>query len=145
VSRLVGGPELRKRLAAAGLMFKPYGKVWADTATAEMRRSNAWHDATGRLRRSFRRKNATAKKATVFGHYTANFVDAGSKEHDIIARRSPALIFSGTGPAAGRTIFARKVHKQRIAARRFKRPAAEAALRKHPMSAQLINEWNRAA
>ena len=141
MSRLIGGPELRKRLAAIGQTFKPYGRIWAETAATEMRRSNQWRDRTGRLRRSFKRKNATAKRATVFGHYTANFVDAGSKAHDINARRGPFLIFQ----ADGRTIFARKVHKQRIAARRFKRPAAEAALRKHPMSQTLIDQWNRAA
>lgn len=120
-------------------MFKPYGRVWADTAAAEMKQRVPV--ATGRLQRSIRRKNATAKKATVFAHYSANFVDAGSKAHDINARRAPNLVFQ----VGGQTIFTKRVHKQRIAARRFKRPAAEAALRRHPMSEQLINEWNRAA
>ena len=120
-------------------MFKPYGRTWADSTADEMR--NRVPRRTGRLAKSFRRKNATQKRATVFGHYTANFVDAGSKAHDIFAKRSPALVF----PLEGLTIFARKVHKQRIQARRFKRPAAEAALRKHPMHEALIGEWNRAA
>ena len=140
-SSLKGGPELRKRLKAIGQTFKPYGRLWADTTAAEMRRSRAWSDRTGRLRKSFRRKNANAKRATVVGHYTANFVDAGSKAHDINAKRAPNLVFT----VEGRTIFTRKVHKQRIAARRFKRPAAEAALRRHPMSETLIEQWNRAA
>jgi hypothetical protein len=120
-------------------MFKPYGRTWADATAEEMRRRVPVR--TGNLKRSLRRKNATAKRATVFGHYTANFVDAGSKAHDIEARRAPALIFN----VGGRTIFAKKVHKQRIAARPFKRPAAEAALRRHPMSQELIDQWNRAA
>ena len=45
----------------------------------------------------------------------------------------------------GRTIFAKKVHKQRVAARPFKRDAALAGLRKHPMSDTLVGLWNRAA
>ena len=141
MSNVRGGPELRRRLKAVGQSFKPYGRRWADETAAEMRRSRAWTDRTGRLRKSFRRKNATAKRATVFGHYTANFVDAGSKAHDINAKRAPFLVFQ----AGGRTIFTRKVHKQRIAARRFKRPAALAAFRRHPMTQTMIDEWNRAA
>jgi hypothetical protein len=139
VSQLRGGPELRRRLKAIGQTFKPYGRLWADTTAEEARRRVPV--ATGRLQKSIRRKSATAKRATVVGHYSGNFVDAGSKAHDINARRAPFLVFQ----AQGRTIFTRKVHKQRIAARRFKRPAAEAALRRHPMSETLIEQWNRAA
>lgn len=139
MSTLRGSRELRARLKAAGQMFKPYGRTWADAAAEEMRHHVPVR--TGRLKRSFRRKNATAKRATVFGHYTANFVDAGSRAHDIEARRAPALIFN----VGARTIFAKKVHKQRINARPFKRRSAEAALRRHPMSEELIREWNRAA
>lgn len=139
MSSLKGGRELRARLKAAGLMFKPYGRTWADATAGEMRRRVP--QRTGRLAKSFRRKNATQKRATVFGHYTANFVDAGSVAHDIFAKRAPALVF----PIGGQIIFAKRVHKQRIAARRFKRPAAEAALRSHPMHDALIDQWNRAA
>ena len=134
-----GGRELRARLKAAGLMFKPYGRTWADTTAVEMR--HRVPVTTGRLQKSIRRKNATQRRATVVGHYSANFVDAGSKEHDIVPRTKPLLIFE----AGGRTIFARKVHKQRIGPRRFKRESALAALRRHPMSDALIAEWNRAA
>jgi hypothetical protein len=139
VSSLQGGKQLRKRLRAMGQMFKPYGKLWADT-TAEIMRDSV-PSRTGRLKRSIRRRNATAKRATVFAHYTANFVDAGSVAHDIKARSAPNLVFT----VKGRTIFTRKVHKQRIAARRFKRPAAEAALRRHRMSETLVELWNKAA
>lgn len=134
-----GSRELRARLKAAGLMFKPYGRLWADTAAGEMRGDVP--EDTGRLKRSLKRKNATQKRATVYGMHWANFVDAGSVAHDIKARKAPRLIFQ----AGGRTIFARKVHKQRIAARPFKRKAAVAALRRHPMRETLIEMWNRAA
>ncbi len=137
--KIVGGDALRARLQAAGLMFKDYGRQWADTAAADMR--GRVPVATGRLKGSIKRKNATKKRATVAGHYSANFVDAGSKAHDIFPKRKPSLIFE----VEGRTIFAKKVHKQRIAARRFKRPAALAALHKHPMKDALIDRWNAAA
>lgn len=136
---LKGGPELRARLKAIRLTFKGYGRTWADTTAEEARRRVPV--ATGRLQKSIRRKSATQRRATVVGHYSANFVDAGSKQHDIEARRAPALIFE----AGGRTIFARKVHKQRIGPRQFKRAAALAALRRHPMSEELIELWNKAA
>lgn len=139
MSTLRGGRELRSRLKAIGQTFKPYGRLWADAAADEARRRVPVR--TGRLRKSIRRKSATAKRATVVGHYTGNFVDAGSKAHDIVARKAPRLVFE----AGGQTIFAKRVHKQRIAAKPFKRPAAEAALRRHPMSETLIDLWNKAA
>ncbi len=139
MSGLKGGAELRKRFRAIGQTFKPYGKLWADEAADEMRRRVPVK--TGRLKKSVRRKNATARKATVVAHYTANFVDAGSKAHDIEAKKAGHLIFK----EGGRTIFAKKVHKQRIAARPFKAQAAQAALAKHPMSDTMIQLWNRAA
>jgi hypothetical protein len=136
---LQGASELRARLKAIKLTFKGYGKTWADETASEMR-SRVPVD-TGRLKGSIRRKSATQRKAVVVGHYTANFVDAGSKAHDIVPKSKPRLIFE-TG---GRTIFTKKVHKARIAARRFKRPAALAAIRKHPISEALVDRWNRAA
>lgn len=137
--RLKGAPELKARLKAVRETFKIYGRTWADTTAVEAKRRVPV--ATGRLQRSIRRRNATQRRATVVGHYSANFVDAGTRAHDINAKRRPSLIFE----AEGRTIFAKKVHKQRIAARRFKRPAAEAALRRHPMSETMVDLWNKAA
>ena len=137
---LKGADELRSRLKAIKLTFKGYGRTWADTTASEMR-SRVPVD-TGRLKGSIRRKSATQRKAVVVGHYTANFVDAGSKAHDIVPKSKPRLIFQGS---QGNTIFAKKVHKQRIAARRFKRPSALAALRRHPIREAMIDLWNRAA
>lgn len=136
---LQGAEGLRSRLKAIRLTFKLYGGTWADTTASEARRRVPV--STGRLQQSIRRKSATQRKATVVGHYSANFVDAGSKAHDIRAKRAPRLIFQVSD---GRTIFTKKVHKQRISARPFKSAAAHAALRKHPMSATMIDLWNRA-
>ena len=82
-ARLKGGPELRRKLKAIQLTFKPVGRKWAD-ATADVARERV-PVKTGRLRQSIRRKNATQKRATVSAHYTATFVDGGTKAHDIVA------------------------------------------------------------
>lgn len=137
---LKGGPELRARLKAIRLTFKDYGRKWADSTADEMR--TRVPRRTGRLYKSIRRKSATQRKATVVAHYSANFVDAGTKAHDIRARKGGHLIFQVDG---GRTIFARKVHKQRIGPRRFKRASALAAMRRHPPSDELVRLWNDAA
>ena len=137
--RLQGADGLRDRFKAIRLTFKLYGGTWADTTAAEARRRVPV--STGRLQRSIRRKSATQRRATVVGHYSANFVDAGTKAHDIRAKRAPRLIFQVDG---GRTIFAKKVHKQRVAARPFKKDSAQAALRRHPMRETMIDLWNRA-
>ena len=138
-ARLKGGPELRRRLKAIQLTFKPVGRKWAD-ATADVARSRV-PVKTGRLRQSIRRKNATQKRATVSAHYTATFVDGGTKAHDITAKTGGTLAF----PGGGGTIFAKKVHHRGAKAQPFKKRAAEDALRRHPMAQTLIDEWNRAA
>jgi hypothetical protein len=136
---LKGAPELKARLNAVRTTFKGYGRTWADDTASEMRRRVPVR--TGHLRSSIRRRNATQKRAVVVGDYTANFVDAGSKAHDIKPKNRPFLAFDGrNGP-----VFAKKVHKERIGPRRFKRPAALAALRKHPIRQTMIDLWNRAA
>jgi hypothetical protein len=136
---LRGSPELRARLRAIKLAFKPLGKAWADDAAAEMRRRIP--KRTGATAASIRRRNATQRKATVVGSFVANFIDAGTKEHTEVPRRAKRLRFQ----SGGRTIFARKVLHPRTAAHPFKRAAALEALRKNPMAQVVIDEWNRAA
>jgi hypothetical protein len=138
VSQLRGGKELRARLKAISLSFKPAGKAWADE-TARQARPRV-RVRTGRLRKSFRRRNATQKRATVVGHFTAYFIDAGVKPHTITAKRRP-LVFE----AGGRTIFARKVHHRGFRARPFRQRAAEEGLRREPMAKHVIEQWNKAA
>jgi hypothetical protein len=138
-STLRGAPELRRRLKAIKTVFKPAGREWADS-TAEIARGMV-PVRTGKLRGSIRRRNASQKRATVVGHYAANFVDAGVKAHDITAKKTQALKFSdGRGP-----VFRRKVHKQRIPARPFKKRAADEGLKRTDIIGDLIELWNRAA
>jgi hypothetical protein len=148
---LKGGPELRARLRAIKQSFKPIGKNWA-TDTAAHAKSHV-PKKTGRLMRSIRVRNASQKKATVVGHFSANFVDAGTKAHDIRPKKGRTLAFTGAvqGPAfgggspGGRTIFSKKVHHPRTRAQPFKRAAAIHGLRKNPMAAEVIHQWNEAA
>lgn len=137
---LKGSPELKRRLKAIGLVFKPVGRRWADITVVEMRRRIP--KKTGHTAASIRRKNATQRRATVVGSFVTNFIDAGVKAHDVTAKGKTLHGFAGRG---GNTIFAKKVHKARIAPRRFKRASAEEALRQNPMAIELTKLWNEAA
>jgi hypothetical protein len=136
---LRGTPELRRRLKAIKTVFKPVGREWADR-TAQIAKTRV-PVKTGATRASIRRRNASQRKATVVGKYTVNFIDAGAQAHDISAKHQQALRFN----AGGQTVFRRKVHKDRIPARPFKRESADQALREVDIMADLIELWNRAA
>ncbi len=138
-STLKGSNELRSRLKAIKTVWKPVARKWGRTDVEEMRTKVPVR--TGRLRRSFRVTSVSGKKVRVGGHFTAYFVDAGPKPHDIRPKGGGFLIFK----AQGRTIFARKVHSRGYRARPFRQHAAEEALRKNPMAGELIKLWNDAA
>ena len=135
---LTGKQQLNARLKAIRQTFKPIGKNWAEDDVRENRARVPVR--TGRLQRSFRVRNASQRKATVVGHFTANFVDAGTKAHEEKAKHGN-MVFT----AQGRTIFTKRVHHRGSKAQRFKRAAALEALRKNPMAEELIKQWNSAA
>lgn len=134
-----GTPELRARLKALKLGFKPAGRDWGNATVRHMRSSVP--QRTGRLRRSFRVKNATQKRATVSGHFTAFFIDKGTQAHLIKPRRAERLRWE----QGGRTIFARAVHHPRTRAQPFRDRAAKAGLRDAPIANDIIKAWNDAA
>jgi hypothetical protein len=136
---LQGASQLRARLKAIKETWKPVARKWGKTDVQEMR--DKVPVRTGRLRRSFRVTSVSGKKVRVGGHFTAYFIDAGTKPHEIRAKRGGELIFK----SQGRTIFARKVHSRGYRARPFRQRSAEEALRKNPMAAELIKLWNDAA
>lgn len=145
---LTGKQQLQARMKAIGKdVFKPAGKKWADEDVRLMRqrvpnRNTRW--SKGKLHDSFRRKSATAKKAVVTGRYTSYFVDAGPKPHSMQRRKSRP---KGSQGRLGRTIFAATARKGHpgYRARPFRARSAQDALRKYPMSEQVIKVWNRAA
>jgi hypothetical protein len=136
---LKGGRELRARLKAVRLMFKPAGRAWADEYV-NIARPMVPSD-TNRLRNSIKRTHATQRKATVGAHYSAYFVDKGPKRHSIAPQTKKRLAWE----RGGQTIFARKVNHPGYRGRPFRARAAHEALRRKPMAAALIAEWNRAA
>jgi hypothetical protein len=139
MSNLKGAPQLKARLKAIRETFKPLGREWADEVVIVARPMVPV--VTGRLRGSIRRKSATGRKATVVAHYSASFIDAGTKAHTIVPKRSGGLYFTD----GGRTVFAKKVNHPRTQARPFRQRAAEEGLRRHPLDEALVKQWNGAA
>jgi hypothetical protein len=136
---LQGSRELRARFKALRTVFKPAGKAWAEETVRQMRPRVPVR--TGRLRKSFRVKNASQRKATVAAHFSAYFIDAGVKPHAIKPRKARGLRFE----AGGRTIFTRKANHRGFRARPFRQRAAEEALRRQPLAGQVVDAWNKAA
>lgn len=119
--------------------FKPTGRDWADE-TAKLARGMV-PSKTGRLRGSIRRKNASQRKATVVAHFSAYFIDRGTKAHVIRPKRKGSLKFQ----SGQNTIFSKRVNHPRTSARPFRERAAREGLRRHPLAAQLVKQWNEAA
>jgi hypothetical protein len=140
MSGLKGQKELNRRLRAIKQTFKIAGKDWAEETVKLMQRDVPVK--SGKLRKSFRVRNASQKRATVAARYTAFFIDAGTKAHTEKARKAPRMVFTGR---AGNTVFARRVEHPATRARRFRERDAKEALRRKPMAAALIRLWNRAA
>lgn len=137
---LQGGPELRARLKAIKEVFKPVARTWAKETVKAGRPMVPVK--TGRLRRSFKVKSVSGKRAVVGAHYTAYFVDKGPKPHRIEAKGRGSLIFKGRG---GRTIFARSVNHRGYRGRPFRQRMAEEGLRRTPAAQEVVNLWNKAA
>ena len=136
---LQGGEQLKARLRAMRLAFKPMGKDWA-TDTAQQSNRTA-PQRTGRLSRSHKVKSVTQRKATVVALFYGVFVNRGTRPHTIKARNAPALIFN----VGGRTIFARSVHHRGSRGTRYVDKAAHRALAKHVDKDALIEAWNKGA
>jgi hypothetical protein len=120
-----GTAELKARLRAIRVVFKPIGRDWADETVILARA--AVPKKTGRLQRSIRRQSATMQRAKVVAHYTQYFVDAGTKAH-----------------FEPRHNYFSKVQHPRVRARPFRARVAREALRRKPMAEQVIRAWNDA-
>lgn len=148
---LKGSRELRARMRAIRQTFKPIGKNWAED-TRDYARAHV-PVRTGRLKASIRVRNASQRRATVVGHFSASFVDKGTKAHAEKAKRRAVMRYgvSKQGPSFGAftpgefTVFSKKVNHPRTKARPFKVAAAREGLRKNPMAVELIKQWNSAA
>lgn len=136
---LKGGPELRARLKAIGQAFKPLGRDWADDTVDRLARATPRR--TGATARSYRRRNSSAKRATVVGSHVAYFIDAGQREHAEAPRRTHALRFEGRAGIK----FSKRVQHPRVAPRPFRARAATEALNENSPLKAVVKEWNEAA
>jgi len=130
--------ELRARLRAIGLAFKPIGASWADE-TAKLYRQHT-PVRTGATRKSIRRRNATQRRATVVGSFKVRFLSTGTRQHIEVPKSKRTLRFE----SGGRTIFAKKVNHPRTTGSHYLRRDALAALERHPMATELVKQWNEA-
>jgi len=136
---ITGGAALRSRMKSVGGVFKPMGRLWADRTVQHMKPRVPYR--TGNLRGSIRRRNATQKRATVVGHYSAFFIDAGVKAHTITPKRAPGLVFK----VDGRTIFTKKVNHRGFKARPFRARSAGEARDEVVNKDALVKAWNEGA
>jgi len=136
---LQGGRQLNARLRAIKDVFKPVARTWAKETVKAGR--PLVPVKTGRLRRSFKVKSVSGKRAVVGAHYTAYFVDAGPKPHIIKAKKARGLVFQGRNG----TVFARAVHHRGYRGRPFRQRMAEEGLRQTPAAEELVKLWNKAA
>ena len=139
MSTLKGSAEFKARLKAAGQMFKPYSREWADEYVVVAKPMIP--ERTGATRASVRRKNASAKKASVQASFIATFIDAGAKPHSIVPKKAAGLYFTD----GGNTVFTKKVAHPGVRPRPFRVRAMNEAIRRKPMADRLIKEWNGAA
>jgi hypothetical protein len=138
---LRGSPELRRRLKAIKTVYKPAGKEWLGVAIPEARRQLARSVDTGKTMASVRKKNQSMLKVSIQGRYPVNFIDAGTKAHDIKAKNAETLKFN----IGGQAFFRKKVHKRAVPARPFKAAVGEAAWREVDLIRDLVELWNKAA
>lgn len=140
MSNLVGAPQLKARLKAVQLVPKPIGREWA-VETVRLAKT-AVPVRTGNLRRSIHVGTTTERKATVVAHYSAIFVDRGTKAHDVTPRGGGVLKWESKQHD---TVFAKKAHIPRKAARPFRARVAKEALRRKAPGPKVIKAWNDAA
>lgn len=140
MSTLVGAPQLKARLKAVQLVKKPINRAWAEE-TVRLAKS-AVPVRTGTLQRSIRVASITEREATVTSHYTAVFIDRGTKAHTDVPRRGRALRWESKQHD---TVFAKRAHIPRMRARPFAARVAKEALRRKPASKAVIDAWNKAA
>jgi regulation of enolase protein 1 (concanavalin A-like superfamily) len=129
VGNLRGGKELRARIKAVSVVFKPYAKKWAKEAVTVGKPRVPVR--TGRLQNSIRVKSVTQYKATVAGHYTAYFIDAGAR-------------YASKSRKGRNTIFHAK-SGFRMQPRPFRAYMAHEALRRVGPRDEVIRAWNDAA
>jgi len=139
-ARLIGGPDLRARLASLGSVGPEFAAQWADDTAKRMRTTAP--PSQREASKVFTTKVGRAR-AAVYGAYWWIFVDRGSKAHTIEGsggKNPPENLKFSLG---GRTIFAKSVRHPRTARRPFITHAAQDALGGSRFADLVIQTWNR--
>lgn len=134
-ARLIGGPELRVRLANVAAVGPEIKAGWSKEAAGRMRQTAPRRSGRGD---ASIHAGQRGNKSGVFGAWWLIFSDRGTKAHDINARPGGALRFK----VAGQTIFAKRVHLRRKAGTHWIARAAQDALR-HVGGDAIVKAWSR--
>lgn len=140
---LQGAAALRARLKAIRTVFKPAGREWADHVILLAKpRIPIGSQTQGRphTRDTVKRTTGTKLKTRVGAFYPVNFIDHGTKAHDVRPKRAKVLRFT----VNGKPMFAKKARIPAKAARPFKKAVAREALAQTDILRDVVTLWNRA-
>jgi len=120
-------------------VFKPVGKDWTEETVRLAKGRVAVN--TGKTRNSIRKKNASMTRASVQASGGARFLEAGTTEHVIKARRVTTMKWT----KRGQPMFAKRVKHPGMRKQPFLRNSAREVLNRLPILEELIELWNKAA
>lgn len=133
-AKLIGGPDLRARLASLADVPASFAGEWADTAAQTMRDT---HPPAQRPESERFTTKASATRGAVYGAFWWIFVDRGTKAHEELPHKSVMTWNGGSG-----TIFAKRVHHPRTRRQPFITKAAQDALYGTDFAAEIVHAWN---
>lgn len=132
--KVTGGSALRARLENVAAIPPTFASDWAEETKDRIERTKPHSSRPASSR--FTTKVGKLR-AGVYGAFWWIFVDRGTKAHDIFPRKKKALKFE----VGSQTIFAKKVHRKRMARRPFISRAAQGALESLGAD-HIIQAWN---
>jgi hypothetical protein len=151
---LSGGPQLEHRLAAISRApGRTIGQKWALLTTRYAKLDVA--RKTGNTGRSIHPGPISETAASVIAGGASEFLEFGTKPHEILPRRRKALRFAAAGSGAPRlsgrprkgqaVTFAKRVRHPGTRPQPFLGPAARRALKESGIEGSIVEEWNGAA
>lgn len=109
------------------------GQRWADETVKAARQR-----VRGRIGESIHVVEVSPLRARVGGSFKTSFIEKGARAHTEVPRRARAMRFS----SGGRTVFAKKVFKPRLAAHPFKEASAREGWDRARAADELRDAWS---
>ena len=131
--KLIGGPDLRARLASLAEVPPEFARQWAEDTRAQAISTAPPHHEPASGIWTIR---ALRTRGAVYGAFWWLFVDRGTKRHDIVIKNKRVL-------SNRTTIFGTKVDHKRIARRPFISRAAQDALSGSAWAETVVKSWNK--